>query len=368
MSTRVLDHHDTRALVRAVGIDTLMDQLTGRLTDTLASYDRERWNIPVREGFAYESPRPGLVEWMPIHDRAGDVTLKIVSYHPCNPSDHALPTILSTVGAYCTRTGRLRGLVDGTFLTALRTGAASAIATRILAHGTASRLGMIGCGAQSVTQIHGVSRVIELDEIAYFDIEPAVMATFPDRVRRLGLGKVQFRPATASEVARTADVLCTATTVGVGAGPVFPDEDLRPWIHVNAVGADFPGKTEVPRSLLDRAFVCPDFLLQAIREGECQVLDASSIGPELHEIVRAPDAFADRRGVPTVFDSTGWALEDHVALEYLFDLAEDMGLGTPIELEWRGLDPRDPYCGVADLPTEATIRTAVDPCASMGKR
>ena len=110
-------------------------------------------------------------------------------------------------------------------------------------------------------------------------------------------------------------------------------------------------KVEVPASLLTRSLVCPDFPEQAIREGECQQLRPEEIGPSLVELVKAPGAWASASTATTVFDSTGWALEDHLALDMLLDYAGEMGLGTFVDLETPAVDPRDPYaflrCGTA---------------------
>ena len=145
------------------------------------------------------------------------------------------------------------------------------------------------------------------------------------------------------KVVASADILCTQTCVGPGKGPVFDDRGTKPYIHVNAVGADLPNKTELPRSLLKRSFVCPDFLEQAVREGECQLLTAKEIGPSLVEVVKAPEDFRFVQEQPSVFDSTGFALEDHVTAGLLFDHATDLGLGTSLEIESIAADPRNPY-------------------------
>ena len=122
---------------------------------------------------------------------------------------------------------------------------------------------------------------------------------------------------------------------------------MRAHVHVNAVGSDFPGKTELPRALLERSLVCPDARGQAVLEGECQVLQSADIGPELPELVGRAQHYSRFRECATVFDSTGWALEDHVVTDLLLRHGERLGLGTPMQLEARLSDPRDPYGGLA---------------------
>ncbi len=343
MRTRLLSAPDLALLVRRVGIDTLMDDTIARLFRSCRDYDVERFDIPVRSGFFYTSPQTGLLEWMPAHEMGRGITVKLVGYHPANPSRERLPTILSALLRFDTVTGRVTGVVDGNFLTALRTGAASAVASRLLADPEARTLGLIGCGAQAVTQLHAISRVFDLARVQVFDVEPTVSASFRARVERLGIEQLTIETVAPEAVVAGADILCTQTSVAIGAGPVFADRNVPPRLHVNAVGSDFPGKTEVPRSLLERALVCPDVVAQAVHEGECQQLDGDVAGPDLPTLVRnAVDGRYPHDGV-SVFDSTGWALEDHVTAEVLFAHADRLGIGADIELQSHGHDPLDPY-------------------------
>lgn len=340
-SSRVITAADVHLLSQRLGPDALMDHMIDRLARALATFDPSEWDIPVRSGFDYRDPAPGLLEWMPVRAPDATITVKMVGYHPHNPAQHGLPTILSTVSSYDTRTGHLLGVADATFLTALRTGAATAVATRHLASTRARTVGLIGAGAQALSQLHALSRVLEIDTVLVHDRSPEVAAGFETRVRRLGL-EMPVRIVTPAGMLPEVDVLCTCTSNEVGAGPVFQDGVVRDWLHINAVGSDFAGKIEVPRSLLERAEVIPDFRAQAIVEGECQQIAGGDIGPELVAALRA-DSAEMRERVTTVFDSTGWALEDHVALRLLLDLADEAGLGTDLDLEMAPVDPLDPY-------------------------
>ena len=129
LQTLVLSVEDTRRIIRYVGLDALMDEVITRLTQAFEQFDPTQTVVPVRTGFSYEHPYVGLVEWMPLFEKHRQIVLKAVGYHPQNPSLHNLPTVLSTVSAYDPVSGHLTAVIDGTFLTALRTGAASAIAT-----------------------------------------------------------------------------------------------------------------------------------------------------------------------------------------------------------------------------------------------
>lgn len=343
MSTLLLSCADLRQIVRRAGVDEIMDRLIERLADALMSYDPERTEIPMRAGFHYEKPFAGLIEWMPLLEKQRSMLMKVVGYHPESPGNQRLPTILSNLGKYDPSNGRLVALVDGTFLTAMRTGAASAVASRILAHPDSSRVGLIGCGAQSVTQLHALTRVFGVREVQIHDIDPAAEASFPARVRSFLDPAVAIHAMAPAEMVSDVDILCVATSVAIGAGPVFEFGQTRPWLHVNAVGSDFPGKIEVPKSLLLAAYVCPDALDQARREGECQQLLLDQIGHDLVAITQRSADFVGKRTGLTVFDSTGWALEDQVAMDLLLEYARKFGIGSQVQIEQISNDPRDPY-------------------------
>ena len=151
-----------------------------------------------------------LVEWMPIHEQGKEVVIKLVGYHPMNPKFYGVPTIVSTISKYETRTGHLAGLMDGVVATSMRTGAASAVAAKHLAHADSTVLGLIGCGAQAVTQLHGLSRVFDLTKVYYYDIDPETVGSFRERCAALEL-ELQFEPLSIDTIIRDSDIVCTAT-------------------------------------------------------------------------------------------------------------------------------------------------------------
>ena len=134
-----------------------------------------------------------------------------------------------------------------------------------------------------------------------------------------------------------------ATSVAPGSDPVVPDVDHRPWLHINAVGADHPGKLELPVSLLRRAVVIPDLLEQCVVEGESQQLDQGQLGPTMPDLIRDRAQHEHWRTGLTVFDSTGWALEDLVVAEMMLDHAERLDEGLEFDLQPTPRDPYDPY-------------------------
>jgi ornithine cyclodeaminase/alanine dehydrogenase-like protein (mu-crystallin family) len=359
MNTKILSAIDIYHIVQFVGVNRLMDVMIERLTEALESYNPQQTIIPVRSGFSYTEPQPGLIEWMPVMQHSDQIAIKVVGYHPRNPQSFHLPTIISTISVYDPLKGQLKALADATFITALRTGAASAVASKYLASSRSSVVGIIGAGAQAVTQLHALSRIFPIQKVFVYDILPGITQSFIKRTALMDLDIIPMESNDLDQLVASVDILCTCTSVEAGEGPVFQDTNVKPWLHINAVGADFPGKFEVPYSVLHRSAVCPDFRDQAIAEGECQQLDAhhaaEEIGPELFELVQNSSQYTSLRETNTVFDSTGWALEDQIAINMMLDYAEILEVGTLLEIEQLQGDPQNPY----ELIDLAQIKTKI---------
>lgn len=341
--THILTTSDVTAIAKRVGVDALMDAMIDRLNEKFTEYQTEQYLIPVRSGLHYHAPHNGLVEWMPALHSERSAFVKAVSYHPENPDVYGVPSVSSTGALYDIRTGRLTALIDSTLLTALRTGAASAVASRILAKPDSSTLGIIGVGAQAVTQVHALIRCFPIRKVLFHDIDGRAMSSFPLRIESLLPDGVSAIESSVNEIIRSADILCTCTSVDAGQGPLFEDMLTKPWLHVNAVGADFPGKKELPLSFVKRSLVVPDFREQAQREGECQMLEQSEIGPDIVTMLQTNGGNLDGQNRTTIFDSTGYALEDQAAMEMMLELAEAHNIGSKIELVRPPEDPINPY-------------------------
>ncbi len=343
--TLVLSGSDVGRLLGSKGLHAFMDALIESLETAIRGYDPSVTQIPVRSGFNYTEPASGLIEWMPLYKSGSEVVLKLVGYHPDNPANHALPTIISSVYAYDTTTGHLKAIVDGVLLNALRTGAASAVASKYLAKQDSSILGLIGCGAQAVTQLHALSRVFGIEQVLFHDTDQSAMETFPSRVDMLGM-EVELIPSQIEAIVSMSDIISTATSIAVDEGPLFGDMKTQDHLHINAVGSDFPGKVELPVELLRRGLVCPDFEEQAMHEGECQQLYIHEIGPSIDTILKSPEEYAVAKENLSVFDSTGWALEDQVTLDLILEYAEVYETGKRIAIEDLSGDARNPYASI----------------------
>jgi len=349
MQTLILGKACLQQLVARVGISQLMEELIERLEYGFQTFNPRLTEIPQRAGFHYETPSTGLIEWMPLYQRGGSVLMKVVGYHPNSPRRHGTPTIVSTMSTYDTSTGHLTSIADGTLLTAIRTGAASAVASKFLARTDSKILGIVGCGAQAVTQLHAISREFALQEVLIYDLDSSASESFVDRTKFCDLESVTITSASLADIAVHSDILCTATSVEVSGGPVIVLDRCKPWLHVNAVGSDLPGKTELPLAFLKESFVCPDFLTQAQIEGECQQLSAQQIGPSIVEVAQSAQRYLPEQKHQSVFDSTGWALEDWFVMELVLEKAREFGLGEFVTLECLSEEPRNPYEFLTEL-------------------
>ena len=346
--TLILTSPDVQSIITYHGVDTIMDNLIHSMEKEMIEYHPDNIQIPARSGFNYQKPKVGLVEWMPLYQVGNKVTIKIVGYHPRNPDDYNLPTILSSISQYDSNTGHLLGLLDGVLLTALRTGAASAIATSHLARKDSTTLGLIGCGAQAITQLHAISRKFNIKEVIFYDKDKTTSDSFQHRASCVGLHST-FHAKSIEEIVAHSDILCTATSIEVDKGPLFEKLIPKPHVHINAVGSDFPGKVELPMDIIDRSFLCPDFIDQALIEGECQRVNAERIDANLSDITRTPADYKKYQDKISVFDSTGWALEDHVIMNDFLHYASELGIGKEIELEFIPEDSKNPYHFISEM-------------------
>ena len=355
METIILTRNDIAEIVSRVGLHQLMDDMISELRQTLLKFDNKLTQVRTRDGFSYFTPYPGVLEWMPVMQVDDFAVIKVVSYNPGNPLLYRVPTIISTLSLYNIRTGHLMALADGIFTTALRTGAASAIASEVLANPASEVIGLVGCGAQAVTQLHALSRLFDIKRVLAYDTDSDVLASFPERCRFLGLN---LQLASRQELEEESDIICTATSVGLDEGPVIDGMNLKPWVHINAVGSDLPRKIELPLQLLRESLVCPDYRAQATVEGECQQLKGDEIGPELIDLVKHASDYRLQQQSKTVFDSTGFALEDKAAMQVLLAMAKEVGVGRMLPIESMDVDPIDPYSFVRELVSNELVRTA----------
>jgi alanine dehydrogenase len=256
----------------------------------------------------------------------GAVGLKWVNSHPQNPARHGLPSVMGVYILSDPETALPLAIMDATWLTALRTGAAGAVASKYLALGQPRSLGFVGCGVQARV-LYEAHRVIYGDSLDLYmtDANPAAAEAFADEVG-----------GEAVSVARAAgcDIVCTTTPART---PVVRRGWIAPGAHINAMGADGHGKQELDPAILRAAKVVIDDRDQAVHSGEINVPMASGelriedIHATLGEVVAGTKA--GRMGSEiTVFDSTGLAIQDVAVAQAIYEQAQKRGAGQKVDL------------------------------------
>lgn len=298
--------------------------------------DLRRWpEFEKRERVASHTPF-GVIELMPITD-ADTYAFKYVNGHPFNPArGHQTVTAFGVLASV--HTGYPVFVAEMTLLTALRTAATSALAARYLARPDSRTMALIGAGSQSEFQAIGFRELLGIQSLRVWDIDPAATVKAVRNLTALGF---DVRAATsASDAVRGADVVTTCTADKVRA-VILADGQVEDGMHLNAIGGDCPGKTELDPAILERASVTVEYEPQTRLEGEIQQLSATFPVTELWEVVagRAPG----RRSADevTVFDSVGFALEDFSALCFVRDDVAGTDLFRDIDLVAEPDDPKD---------------------------
>lgn len=330
---------DVQAMARWMawrGVERLMPQLVDALED-----DFRRWaSFELSPRVAAHS-REGVIELMPASD-AETFGFKFVNGHPINPS-RGLQTVTAFGVLADVRTGYPTFVAEMTLLTALRTGATSALAARWLARPDARVMALIGTGAQAEFQALAFRSVCGIEQIRAFDIDPDALAKFARNAQGLGLD-VYVASSVADAVAG-ADIITTCTA-DKRAATVLHDEDVVAGVHINAIGGDCPGKTELDPAILRRACVVVEYEPQARVEGEIQQVGPDFPVTELHQVITSGAGRRAKNDI-TVFDSVGFAVEDVCALRFVRADVLGTEFVRDLDLIAAPADPRDLYGLVA---------------------
>jgi alanine dehydrogenase len=268
--------------------------------------------------------------YLPSTHRVG---VKVVSVFADNPA-RGLPLIHALVAVFDGKTGVPLAVMDGEYLTALRTGAASGLATDLLARKDAAVVTVFGAGRQGRSQLEAVAavRTIERAYIVSRGREKAEIFA-AEMGDRLGLEVIV---AELSHIPTETDIICTATT---SANPVFADGEIKPGVHINGVGSYKPDTAEIPAATIKRAKVVVDSLQSCLAEAGdlIQPIEQGLIGKdhvyaELGEIAAGRRAGRESEGEITVFKSVGNAVQDLAAAARVLETAQKLNLGVEITL------------------------------------
>lgn len=314
--------------------------------------DYRRWEVFDKSPRHAVHAPVGVMELMPTCD-GKQYSFKYVCGHPKNTAE-GLMTVVAFGMLADVDTGYPLVLSELTVTTALRTAATSALAARWLARPDSRVMALIGNGAQSEFQAIAFHHLLGIRELRLYDVDPHATAKLERNLAALQLpGLRVVRCASAAEAAWSADVVTTATADKRNATILTPDM-VAAGMHLNAVGGDCPGKTELHADILRRpdARIVVEYEPQSRIEGEIQQLEPTFPVVEFADVVtgRAAGRTSDRE--VTIFDSVGFALEDFSSLRYLHALHRaERGLRTRLDLVPQIGDPKDLYSLL--LPTAA---------------
>jgi len=331
MKVLVLSHSDVRALLpMAACIDLMATALA-----TLARGDAVQ---PLRSA-TWQPDRRGLLGVMPAY-LGGDVGAPGIKVVTVFPSSHGTPfdSHQGAVLLFEGERGSLLAIVDGGEVTAMRTAAVSALATRLLARADASTLALLGSGVQARTHLQGVCAVRPVASVRVWSRNPANARRFAEReARRHGIPvEVTASPRDAVD---GADVVCTTTS---SAEPVLEGSWLAPGVHINAVGACTPNARELDTEAVRRSRLFVDRRESALAEsGDVLVplrenaIDEGHIAGELGDILVGRTAGRVSDDDITLFDSLGIGVEDLAAAHHCYRAAVERDVGTWVELGGR---------------------------------
>jgi len=318
-------------LVHHIGIEQVLADLACYIED-----DFRRWELFDKTPRVASHSTEGVIELMPTSD--GEVYgFKYVNGHPAN-----MKKGLQTVTAF----GLLSDVASGypvmmsemTILTALRTAATSAMVAKYLAPEGATTLAMIGNGAQSEFQALAMKTVCGIENLRLYDIDPAATAKCRANLSGSGLNITACSgPEAAIEGAR----IITTCTADKQYATILTDNMVGAGVHINAIGGDCPGKTELHRDILLRSDIFVEFPEQTRIEGEIQQLGADHPVTEIWQVISGSARGRTCEGQITLFDGVGFAIEDFSALRYVRDQLQDRNFYQDLDMVADPDDPRD---------------------------
>ena len=318
-------------LVHHIGIEAFLADLASEIEADFA-----RWELFDKTPRVGSHSDVGVIELMPTSDGTF-YGFKYVNGHPKNMKEG-----LQTVTAF----GVLSDVYSGypvlfsemTILTALRTGAMSAVATKHLASPDAKTMAMIGNGAQSEFQCLAIKAVCGIDNIRLYDIDSA--ATEKCAKNLAGLGFHITSCATPEEAIEGAEVI-TVATADKDMQTILTDNMVGAGVHINAIGGDCPGKTELHRDIVARSSIFVEYPPQTRIEGEIQQMPEDHPVTELWQVITGAQSGRKSASEVTLFDGVGFAIEDFSALRYVHQKIQDTPFYIDLDLIADPDDPRD---------------------------
>ncbi len=274
----------------------------------------------------------GDLRTMPAYLEEQDITgVKIVNVHPDNPK-RGFPTVMALVILNSTETGAPIAIMDGTYLTDMRTGAAGGVAAKYLARKNSKTVGFVGTGNQAKTQLLAINEVINIEEVKATSMSERSTLAFKDEMeKRIGCS---ITPKKSIREVCDCDILVTTTP---SRAPIVMNEWIAEGTHINAIGADAPDKEELDPDILKRARIVVDDIPQASHSGEVNVpiskklITEMDICCEIGEVVAGKKKGRTKDSDITVFDSTGLAIQDVATANLVYQTAIKRKIGIELQ-------------------------------------
>lgn len=315
-----------------------MENVLGAVEDAFKHKGLEKVQMPPKAYLFYEK-FDGDLRTMPSYVEDMDVSaVKIVNVHPQNAKNYGMRTVMGLLVLIDPHTGAPLAIMDATHITDMRTGAASAIASKYLARPNPRVLGIIGAGNQARTQMLAmITQYGSFDEVRIFDLYPEKSKAVARQFRRLyrdRIGKVRS-VSSAKDAVSGCDIVVTATS---SRSPIVMDEWVGEGTHINCIGADAPGKQELDSRVLKRARVVIDDWEQACHSGEINVplskgeLTKDDVNGEIGRIVAGLSSGRQSDTEITVFCSTGLAVQDSLTAKIVYDAASKENVGRFVQI------------------------------------
>ncbi|MGG7164338.1 ornithine cyclodeaminase [Clostridium ihumii] len=323
MKTRYIDLPTMAKYLKSVGPEKVIERLIPYLED-----DYRRW-----EEF-HKIPRTahhsdiGVLELMPVGD-SETYSFKYVNGHPENPK-HNFLTVMAIGLLAEVSTGFPLLLSELTLTTAIRTAATSVMAAKYLAKPNPKKMALIGNGCQSEFQALGFHHVLGIEEIYCYDVDPVATEKLMENLKGAKNLKL-VKCSSAKEACKGVDIVTTITADKKNAIIITPDM-VEPGMHINGVGGDCPGKTELDSKVLDMGNVYVEFEPQSRIEGEIQHRGEDFKVTEIWNIIKTGKPIDRKPDEITIFDSVGFALEDFSILRLMYDISREENIGVPQSL------------------------------------
>jgi ornithine cyclodeaminase len=316
-----------------MGLERVLAELAGEI-----EADFLRWEMFDKTPRVASHSAVGVIELMPTSD--GEYYgFKYVNGHPKNMAA-GLQTVTAFGVLADVATGYPLLLSEMTILTALRTAATSAMAAKHLAPKGATTMAMIGNGAQSEFQATAFRALCGIEHVRLYDIDPAATAKC---ARNLAGSGLKVTPCSSKEAAMEGAQIITTCTADKQLATILTDNMVGSGVHINAIGGDCPGKTELHRDILLRSDIFVEYTPQTRIEGEIQQLSPDHPVTELWEVIAGRSPGRTTAKQITLFDGVGFAIEDFAALRYVHARVKGTPFVQNLDMIADPDDPRDLY-------------------------